>query len=158
MHSYRFEAADHAATARFAAALADSLPPGSVVALCGTLGAGKTYLVQHLAARLGVPPGSVTSPTFILINEYQGLRPIYHFDVYRIRDEDEFLALGPEEYFDSQGITLIEWADRVAHCLPPQYLEVRIDVAGETVRHLTCTAHGPRYELVVASLAARLST
>jgi tRNA threonylcarbamoyladenosine biosynthesis protein TsaE len=156
MRCFRFEAADQAATRRFAEALADSLPPASVVALCGTLGAGKTFVVQHLAARMGVPPGSVTSPTFILINEYQGQRPIYHFDVYRIRDDDEFLALGPEEYFDSPGITLIEWADRVARCLPSQYLEVHIDVVGETARRLTCTAHGPRYEPVVAALAARL--
>ena len=101
-------------TERLGAALAEVLPPGTVVALIGTLGAGKTRLVQAVAAALGVPRGSVTSPTFVLVNEYrQGRLPVYHFDTYRLKDDDEFLDLGPDEYFESDGLTFVEWADRV---------------------------------------------
>src|SRR5438874_3854931 len=106
-------------TERFGAALASVLPPGTVVALIGPLGAGKTRLVQAVATALGIPPGSVTSPTFVLVNAYSGGRlPVYHFDTYRLKDDDEFVNLGPDEYFDSSGVTFIEWADRVKHLLP----------------------------------------
>src|SRR4051812_10853451 len=116
-------------TERFGAALASVLPPGTVVALIGPLGAGKTRLVQAVATALGVPSGRVTSPTFVLVNEYTGGRlPVYHFDTYRLKGDDEFLNLGPEEYFDSGGITFIEWADRVAALLPANRLEITIEV------------------------------
>ena len=78
------------------------LPDGTTVALCGTLGAGKTRLVQAIAEAAGVDRRDVLSPTFVLIQEYHGRRSIYHIDAYRLRDEDEFLALGPEEYFDGR--------------------------------------------------------
>ena len=89
------------------------LPPGTTVALCGTLGAGKTRLVQAIAEGLGVNRRDVVSPTFVLIQEYRGRRMIYHIDAYRLRDDDEFQQLGPDEYFESDGLVLIEWADRV---------------------------------------------
>src|SRR3954451_21158124 len=116
-------------TERLGAALASELPPGTVVALIGPLGAGKTRLVQAVAPALGVPPGRVTSPTFVLVNEYTGGRlPIYHFDTYRLKDDDDFLNLGPEECFASSGIPFVEWADRVPSLLPPNRLEITIDV------------------------------
>lgn len=125
-------------TARLGAALAEVLPPGTTVALIGTLGAGKTRLVQAVAAALGVPPGSVTSPTFVLVNEYTGGRlPIYHFDTYRLNDDDEFLELGPDEYFESKGITFVEWADRVAYMLPTERLEIKLEVIDEFQRRIT---------------------
>src|SRR5690348_4059909 len=101
-------------TDRPGAALAAATPPGTVVGLVGTLGAGKTRLVQAAAAAVGVPGANITSPTFVLVNEYtSGRLPIYHFDTYRLNDDDEFLNLGPDEYFDSDGLTFVEWADRV---------------------------------------------
>jgi tRNA threonylcarbamoyladenosine biosynthesis protein TsaE len=124
-------------TQRLGAALAAALPPGTTVALVGTLGAGKTRLVQAIAAALGVPPDQATSPTFVLVNEYAGRLPIYHIDAYRLRDEDEFLQLGPEEYFDSSGLTFIEWADRIHDCLPADYLEIHCEALGETERRFT---------------------
>jgi tRNA threonylcarbamoyladenosine biosynthesis protein TsaE len=127
-------------TARVGAALADVLPPGTTVALIGTLGAGKTRLVQAVAAALGVAPASVTSPTFVLVNEYKGGRmPLYHFDTYRLKDEDEFLELGPDEYFESDGLVFVEWADRVRQLLPEERVEIEIDVASETVRTIKLT-------------------
>ena len=114
-------------TERLGAALASVLPAGTVVSLIGPLGAGKTRLVQAVATALGVPPGRVTSPTFVLVNEYtSGRLPVYHFDTYRLKDDDDFLNLGPEEYFDSAGITFVEWADRVAKLLPSDRLEITI--------------------------------
>ena len=156
MKKYVFQSEDLAATSALGAALADSLPDGSVVGLSGTLGAGKTRLVQAAAVASGVDVRDVTSPTFVLINEYQGHRPIYHFDAYRIRDDDEFLQLGPEEYFDGSGVTFIEWSERVEACLPPERLDILIHVTGETSRRFEIAALGPSYETVVEKLREKL--
>jgi tRNA threonylcarbamoyladenosine biosynthesis protein TsaE len=144
---------DERATERLGAALAAELPAGTVVALIGTLGAGKTRLVQAVAAALGVPAGAVTSPTFVLVNEYRSGRvPVFHFDTYRLRDEDEFLALGPEEYFDAGGITFVEWADRVAELLPAERVEITLEVLGETARRVTIRGISERMETIVDRL------
>lgn len=143
-------------TDRFGRICADVLPAGTTVALVGTLGAGKTRLVQAIAAALDIDRNDVTSPTFVLCQEYHGTRAIYHMDAYRVQDEDEFLELGPSEYFESPGITLVEWADRVRECLPSDYIEIRIDVTGETARRLTVTAIGDRYAATIDLLRQRL--
>jgi tRNA threonylcarbamoyladenosine biosynthesis protein TsaE len=140
-------------TDRLGAALAEVLPPGTVVTLIGTLGAGKTRLVQAVAAALGVPRDRVTSPTFVLVNEYrQGRLPIFHFDTYRLKDDDEFLGLGPEEYFDSGGITFIEWADRVADLLPPERLEITLEVTSDASRKAEISAVGSKFDGAIEQL------
>jgi len=141
--------ADEEATARLGSALAAALRPGSVVALIGTLGAGKTRLVQAIATTLGVDAADVLSPTYVIVHEYRGRMPIYHIDAYRIKDDDEFLELGPDEYFESDGMTLIEWADRVERCLPQERLELRIAVIGTTARDVHISARGGRYDAVI---------
>jgi len=157
MDDYVFLAHDESGTRRLGAALAQTLPAGTTVALIGTLGAGKTRLVQALAAACGVPPETVVSPTFVLCQEYRGRHTLYHLDAYRLQDDDEFLQLGPEEYFESDGITLIEWADRVIDCLPPQRLEIHIEVVGDTRREFRLIAVGPQLRQVLSDLAASLS-
>lgn len=152
MEQFVYEAVDERATAAFGAALAEVLPTGATVALCGTLGAGKTRLVQAIAEATGVDRRDVLSPTFVLIQEYQGRRRIYHFDAYRLRNEAEFLALGPEEYFDADGIVLIEWADRVANCLPRDRIEIRMEVIGPQSRRMEVTALGDRFTGVIERL------
>jgi tRNA threonylcarbamoyladenosine biosynthesis protein TsaE len=152
MEQWTWEAADEAATARLGVALDQMLPDGTVVALCGTLGAGKTRLVQAIAEADGVTRRDVVSPTFVLVQEYRGRRVIYHLDAYRLRDEDEFLDLGPEEYFESGGLTLIEWADRVAAQLPPERIEIDIEVTGPQSRRFRIVAHGERYAGVLQRL------
>ena len=147
--SFHFNANSEADTERLGQALADILPGGTVVALIGTLGAGKTRLVQAFAAAHGVPRDAATSPTFVRVNEYRGRLPIYHIDAYRLRDEDEFLELGPEEYFDSAGVTFIEWADRVADCLPAERVEILCEATGENSRRFTLSATSPRLAQVV---------
>ncbi len=99
-------------------ALAATLRRGDVLALCGDLGAGKTHFVKGLAAGLGAS-APVTSPTFTLIHEYLGGRlPLYHFDFYRLDDEDEALKIGFDEYLDGDGVCVIEWADKFPALLP----------------------------------------
>ena len=157
MDEFTFLATNESDTQRLGAALSQVLPPGTTVALIGTLGAGKTRLVQALAAGCGVPPETVVSPTFVLCQEYHGQRTLYHLDAYRLKDDDEFLQLGPEEYFASDGITLIEWADRVIDCLPPQRLEIHIEVVGDTARQFRLAAVGGTPTALLANLAAALS-
>jgi tRNA threonylcarbamoyladenosine biosynthesis protein TsaE len=145
-------------TDRLGAALAEVLPPGTVVALVGTLGAGKTRLVQAVAAALGVPRGAVTSPTFVLVNEYrQGRRPVFHFDAYRLKDGDEFLELGPQEYFDADGVTFVEWADRVADLLPAERIEITLEVTGESSRRAMVVATSHELSPLVDQLAKGLT-
>jgi len=156
MHEFVFNSANLADTDRLGGALAAALPDGAVVALCGTLGAGKTRLVQALAAACGIDRSEVTSPTFVLCQEHTGSRMLYHFDVYRLAGDEEFQRLGPQEYFSAGGITLIEWADKVAASLPDERLEIAIAVTGETSRQLTLRAWGEELEAVLTAVAQRL--
>jgi tRNA threonylcarbamoyladenosine biosynthesis protein TsaE len=144
-------------TERLGAALADVLPPQTVVALIGTLGAGKTRLVQAVATALGVPAGTVTSPTFVLVNEYrQGRLPVFHFDTYRLKDDDEFIELGPDEYFAADGLTFIEWADRVEHLLPEERVEIEIEVTGDTTRRVTLFGTTARLDRAIEQVRCRI--
>lgn len=157
MESLIHDVKDEAGTEALGAALSEVLPEGSTIALCGTLGAGKTRLVQAIAEASGIRRRDVVSPTFVLAQEYHGQRLIYHLDAYRLRDEDEFLELGPEEYFESPGLTFIEWADRVERCLPEERIDILIEVTGNGSRRFRMTAHGARYAGMIERLRARLA-
>jgi tRNA threonylcarbamoyladenosine biosynthesis protein TsaE len=124
-----------AETERLGRALAEVVRPGVVIGLVGTLGAGKTRLVRALAEAIGVDPGAIASPTFVLIHEYQGRLPIYHFDAYRLDSPDDFESLGAAEYWsEGEGLCLIEWADLVADRLPRETWWLRIEMDGPTGR------------------------
>lgn len=105
--------------------LARHLRPGDVVAYYGDLGAGKTALTRGLAAGLGCT-GRVTSPTFTIVNEYDGPVPLFHFDMYRLRDADELFDIGWEDYLARGGICAVEWSERVRDALPPEAVTVTI--------------------------------
>jgi len=156
MSHYRFTALSEEDTDRLGAALAEALPAGTTVALCGTLGSGKTRLVQAIVRAYGVPPEDVTSPTFVLCQEYHGRRTVFHLDAYRIADDDEFLELGPEEYFQSSHITIIEWADRVERCLPDERIQINADVTGSCSRDFEIIAIGETFKDVVDKLNSTL--
>lgn len=113
-------------TWELAAELAGELGAGTVIALHGDLGAGKTCFVQGLAAALGIDE-PITSPTYTLIGEYEGRLPLHHIDLYRLSGPVDALGLGLEEYFDANGITAIEWAERAEGLLPPDLLHIRIE-------------------------------
>lgn len=129
-----------------------AVEPGLVVALTGNLGAGKTRLVQAAAAALQVEDQDVSSPTFVLIREYAGRTPIYHFDTYRLRDLDEFLELGSDEYMHGDGVCFIEWAERMAEALPRDRLSITIEVTSPASRRFHITASGARSNRVLARL------
>jgi len=156
MKRFVFQSESLADTDRFGMALAAALSPGAVIALCGTLGAGKTRLVQAIAGGFGVPADTVVSPTFVLCQHYHGQRTLHHFDAYRLNDDDEFLELGPDEYFDSDDVTLIEWADRVERCLPDERLEMQLTVTGEQARQFECIAHGEEMQALLQQLSESL--
>jgi tRNA threonylcarbamoyladenosine biosynthesis protein TsaE len=137
MNELIFDAANEQDTDRFGAAVAATADPGTTIALCGTLGAGKTRLTQAIAAACGVPRDEVVSPTFVLCQQYNGARTIQHLDVYRLHDEDELRELGIEELMGSDGLTIIEWADRVPDALPEEYLRIDIDVVGPRARRFS---------------------
>ena len=113
--------------------LGRTLGPGDVVALTGDLGAGKTCFVQGLARGLGARIWA-TSPTFVLVNEYRADLPIHHVDAYRVAGPDELIDIGVLELIDGDGVTLIEWADKVAALLPGRAIHVAIEGVGDEPR------------------------
>lgn len=151
---WRFTSTSEAQTEALASSLADTLEPGTVVALVGNLGAGKTRFVRAICAALGVDLRGVASPTFVLVHEYEGRLPVYHFDTYRLRQASEFLGLGADEYLNSDGVCLIEWANRVEGLLPTDHLRVEIIATGETSRDFYFVANGPKSQRLVELLKA----
>jgi tRNA threonylcarbamoyladenosine biosynthesis protein TsaE len=139
-----------AETEAFGRRLAAHLFPGAIVALIGSLGAGKTHLVRAIAEGLDIPnPAIVNSPTFVLIQEYDARLPIYHFDAYRLKSEAEFADLGVHEYFQGHGVCLVEWADKVPTCMPKERLEIRITITAEQARRFEIAGFGQRYEAIL---------
>jgi tRNA threonylcarbamoyladenosine biosynthesis protein TsaE len=131
--------------------LAELLPDNSVVSLVGTLGAGKTRLVQYVAKYSGIDVEIVTSPTFVLIHEYEGDRPIYHFDTYRLANETEFKQLDPDDYFERGGITFIEWGNKFPQSLPQNHLEIKIEITGEYSRKFILTSNDKKFDKIMAA-------
>lgn len=129
-------------TAHFAQNLAKRLCSGDVLALEGDLGAGKTAFTKGLAKGLGVSR-TVNSPTFTIIKEYSGRMPLYHMDVYRVGESEE--DLGFDEYFDGDGVTVVEWAHLIKDQLPKDLLTINIYRLGDTSRRFVLEARGERY-------------
>jgi tRNA threonylcarbamoyladenosine biosynthesis protein TsaE len=125
-----------AETIEFGRQLAATLQPGTILALTGDLGAGKTCLVKGIAAGLGITQ-AVTSPTFTLVHEYPGGRlPLVHIDLYRLDQEREAINIGIEDHLPGPGITVIEWAERIAGLLPTDTKRIRLSVVDETTRRI----------------------
>jgi tRNA threonylcarbamoyladenosine biosynthesis protein TsaE len=129
------------------------LLPGDVVALVGELGTGKTQFIKGLAVGVGIgKPTYISSPSFTLINEYKGKIPFYHIDLFRLRAEKEAEDLGLEEYFQSGGITAVEWADRIPSLLPREMLWIQISYTGKNTRSIEILGRGKRYEALINRL------
>jgi tRNA threonylcarbamoyladenosine biosynthesis protein TsaE len=128
-------------TIAIGAKLARELKKGSVVALVGDLGSGKTVFTKGIAEGLGVKnPRYVNSPTFVIIKEYKGKLPLYHFDIYRLNKSTVLDSESYGEYFYGDGVTVIEWADKILPLLPRKYVEVKLTVAGEGKRKIEIKA------------------
>ena len=131
-------------TRAFGLALAKELKPGSIVALVGDLGTGKTTLTRYIAEGLGILE-PIQSPTFTIIREHRsGRLPLFHFDVYRLEGPEDLFELGYEDYFFGEGVTIVEWADKVAELMPDETLWIHLDYLepndeNEEGRTYTCT-------------------
>lgn len=114
-------------TINFGLELAKRLKPGSVIALIGDLGTGKTALTKAIAEGMGIKQ-MITSPTFTIVQEYHdGRLPLYHFDVYRICGVEEMYEIGYEEYFYGQGVCIVEWADLIIDIIPEDAIKIYIE-------------------------------
>ena len=123
------------------------------MALAGELGTGKTQFIKGLAGGVGVgKPAYISSPSFTLINEYPGKIPFFHIDLYRLGSEKEAEELGLEEYFQREGITAIEWADKIPSLLPKEILWIHIHYTGKSTRSIEAIGKGKRYEKVINQL------
>ena len=131
-----------------------SARPGDVLALVGELGSGKTVLAKGIAEGLGAATArEVTSPTFVLCREYlDGRIPLYHFDAYRLRGAADLEAIGSVDVFGGDGLSVVEWADRAPQALPPDHLEIMLEVIGDETRRLTFTARGPQAERLLGGV------
>ncbi len=146
---------DEAETEALGRALAEVVAADVVVGLVGPLGAGKTRLSRAVAEALGVDPAAIASPTFVLIHEYDGRIPVFHFDAYRLPSPAAFEDLGPADYWSAGGVCLVEWADRVADSLPPDTWWVRIDPGAGARRSIRIEAPGEPLDRLARTLDPR---
>lgn len=122
-------------TFEFANKWGSALPDGSVLCFFGGLGAGKTTFIKGLIhGATGLPEDQVSSPTFVILNIYEGDRTVYHFDLYRIKNEEQFLGLGFEQYLGGVGIACIEWAENIQHLIPKDAIKISCEAISETKR------------------------
>lgn len=131
-------------TEKFGIFLGENLKPGDVVCLNGDLGAGKTTLTKSIAKGLGIDD-YVTSPTFTIVNEYYGKTDLYHIDTYRLDDKIDVDYLGFDEYFYSDGVTIVEWAEKIRDALPEEYMEINIK-SHDDMRDLEINYLGNRFD------------
>jgi tRNA threonylcarbamoyladenosine biosynthesis protein TsaE len=136
---------DPASTRALASRLAAAARPGDLISLVGDLGAGKTQFAKGFGAGLGVTD-TIVSPSFVLMAEYRGRLPMFHIDLYRLTDAAEAMAGGLIDERQSEGVTLIEWAERLADAMPMGRLDVLIDGTGDDPRQITLMADDPAYE------------
>lgn len=121
------------------------LAAGDIICLVGCLGSGKTALAKGICEGLGIEKREVISPTFVLLRNYEGRVPVYHFDLYRMEKADDVLGLGMDEYLYGEGVSIIEWADRLGFLTPDEFLKIELSVRPGTQRQLSFTAVGKRY-------------
>lgn len=137
----KFESNSVEKTIAYGKEFAKGLKVGDVVCLEGDLGAGKTHFVKGIASYFEIDTEKVNSPTFTLINEYSGRIPIYHFDCYRIKSEQEALEIGIEEYLYGEGVSIIEWPSKIKGLVPDGAIKIEINHQGESQRSISILDH-----------------
>ena len=148
---YTFLSRNELETKKFAKILASNLIKGDIIILSGDLGSGKTKFTEGILSYFGLE-NEISSPTFTIVNEYNSKTPIYHFDVYRLSDVDEFFAIGGEEYLQN-GICIIEWGELIEEILPKNYLKISFskDDTNDSIRILKFDTYGDRFDSYIAT-------
>ncbi|OHB70770.1 MAG: tRNA (adenosine(37)-N6)-threonylcarbamoyltransferase complex ATPase subunit type 1 TsaE [Planctomycetes bacterium RBG_16_41_13] len=142
-----FKSASREETIRFGERLGRLLAPGQIVALVGELGAGKTTLVKGIVKGLDFKESRVVkSPTFALVHRYEGRIPVYHFDAYRLKDAQEMFDIGSDEMLFGEGVSLVEWADKVFECLPDEYMKITLTATSLNERTIEICSYGVCYD------------
>jgi tRNA threonylcarbamoyladenosine biosynthesis protein TsaE len=121
-------------TLQFGKELARRIDKGDVLCISGDMGAGKTHLIKGIAEGFGIDPTKVNSPTFTLVNEYKGHIKLFHFDLFRVKNEKELLEIGLEEYLYGDGVCLIEWPEKMETLIPENAVNVKISKLGSQTR------------------------
>lgn len=138
--------------------IARRLKPSDVICLYGRFGAGKTVLVKGIARGLHIKEGTVNSPSFVLIRTHaQGLIPLHHLDLYRIKSPQDILNLGYEEYLFGRAVTVIEWAERLGKLMPEEFLKIEFKIMPGTKRRLAFRAYGSRCRELLRQLDEDIS-
>jgi len=133
--------------------IAKNLKAADIVCLFGQLGAGKTVLTKGIALGLGIKKNAIVSPSFVLIREYDQVKPpLYHFDLYRLKKPQDLLSLGYEEYLYDDAVSVIEWADRLKFLLPKEFLKIDLSIKTESQRLLRLEAFGRRYRELLKNI------
>jgi tRNA threonylcarbamoyladenosine biosynthesis protein TsaE len=148
VYQYTFLSHSPAATLSLGEKIGEKLTPGSVITLTGELGCGKTLLTRGICTGLHVPPRLVNSPTFVLVNEYQGRLPVFHLDMYQLGAAPDAVELGFFDYLARahSGAMIIEWAEKIAGVLPADCLEVRFAVLSARKRRIELSAAGDKFK------------
>ncbi len=140
-------------TLKIGKVIAKNLRKEDIVCLFGELGSGKTVLTKGIASALGIKRRKVISPSFVLIRQYSTAKiPFYHFDLYRLKTIEEILDLGYEEYFYNDGITVVEWTDRLKYILPKEYLKIKLYIKSDSQRLFKFTAFGKHYRELLGKI------
>ena len=143
-----------AQTLKIGRRIAKNLKPADIICLFGQLGTGKTILTKGIGQGLGIKKDKIISSSFILIRTYsQGKFPLYHFDLYRLRKTNDIIALGYEEYLYGNGVTVIEWADRLNYLLPEEFLKIELIFKTKKQRLLKFSASGSRYRVLLKKIS-----
>lgn len=148
MDSYEFFSNSPAATSSLGERLGERLQAGSVIALIGELGCGKTLLTRGICIGLGVPLRQVNSPTFVLVNEYRGRMPVFHMDLYRLGTEADVVELGITDYLArvESGVMIIEWAEKIPSLLPDDLLKVEFEILSARRRRIVFSSPGAKFD------------
>lgn len=154
MEQFIFLSNSPLATFNFGKRLGERLDAGSIIALIGELGCGKTLFTRGICAGLGVPDRRVCSPTFVLVNEYTGRLPVFHMDLYRLDNITQEFEIGVLDYLAraESGVMIVEWAEKVLWLLPDNYLKVEFKVLSARKRNLALTAVGHKFANLLKEL------
>jgi tRNA threonylcarbamoyladenosine biosynthesis protein TsaE len=153
MDSYTFLSSSPAATSGLGKKMGKRLKAGSIIALIGELGCGKTLLTRGICAGLDVPIRQVNSPTFVLVNEYHGRLPVFHMDLYRIGEIAEGFEIGILDYLGrGSGVIVVEWAEKILSLLPDDHLKVQFHILSARKRQIVLSASGRRFRSLIREL------